>query len=73
MELSPRFYLVSWVWHMKVYIAFLQKKRNKALQKAIIAMDSKADIQYNRLMHFKNSMLMYSIYNADILEKLINL
>ena len=34
-------------------------------------MDSKADIQCNRLMHLENSMLMYSVYNAETLEKLI--
>ena len=37
--------------------SFLQNKRNKALQKAITAMDSKADIQCNRLMYLENSML----------------
>ena len=34
-------------------------------------MDSKADIQHNRLRHLENSMLMYSVYNAETLEKLI--
>ena len=34
-------------------------------------MDSKADIQCNKLMHLENSMLMYSVYNAETLEKLI--
>ena len=51
--------------------SFLQKKRNRALHKTITAMDNKADIQCNRLMHLENSMLMYSIYNAETLEKLI--
>ena len=35
-------------------------------------MDSKANIKYNKLMQLENSMLMYSIYNAETLEKLIN-
>ena len=51
--------------------SFLQNKRNKALHKAITAMDSKADIQCNKLMHLENSMLMYGVYNAETLEKLI--
>ena len=44
--------------------SFLQNKRNKALQKSITAMDSKADIQHNTLMHLENSMLMYTVYNT---------
>ena len=51
--------------------SFLHNKRNKALHKAIIAMDSKADIQRNKLMHLETSMLMYSVYKAETLEKLI--
>ena len=51
--------------------SFLQNKRNKALHKAITAMDSKTDIQCNRLMHMENSILMYGIYNAETLAKLI--
>ena len=35
-------------------------------------MDSKATIQHNKLMLLENSMLMYGIYNAEMLEKLIN-
>ena len=51
--------------------SFLQNKRNKALHKAITAMDSKVDIQHNKLMHLENSMLRYDVYNAETLEKLI--
>ena len=51
--------------------SFLQNKRNTALHKAITAMDSKADIQHNKLMHLENSVLMYSVYTAETLEKLI--
>ena len=51
--------------------SFLQNRRNKALHKVITAMDSKADIQCNKLIHLENSMLMYSVYNAETLEKLI--
>ena len=51
--------------------SFLQNRRDKAVHKAITAMDNKADIQCNRLIHLKNSMLMYGVYNAETLEKLI--
>ena len=34
-------------------------------------MDNKANIQHNKLMQLENSMLMYSVYNAETLEKLI--
>ena len=35
-------------------------------------MDSKNTIQHNKLMQLKISMLMYGIYNTEILEKVIN-
>ena len=35
-------------------------------------MDSKTTIQHNKLMQLENSMLMYGVYNAEMLEKLIN-
>ena len=35
-------------------------------------MDSKTTIQCNKLMQLENSMLMYGIYNTEMLEKLIN-
>ena len=34
-------------------------------------MNDKANIQYNKLMELDNSILMYGIYNAETLEKLI--
>ena len=49
---------------------FLQNKRNKALHKVTTAMDSKPDIQHNKLMHLENSMLMYGVYNAETLGKI---
>ena len=52
--------------------SFLHYKWNKALHKAVNAMDSKASIQHNKLMQLENSMLMYVIYNTETLEKLIN-
>ena len=35
-------------------------------------MDSKTTIQHNKLMQLENSLLMYGINNAEMLEKLIN-
>ena len=35
-------------------------------------MNNEADFQYNKLLKLDNAMLMYGIYNADTLEKLIN-
>ena len=51
--------------------SFLHYKQNNALHKAVQAMDDKANIQCNNLMKLDNSMLMYGIYNAETLEKLI--
>ena len=52
--------------------SFLHHKQNKALHKAERAMDSKPTIQCNKLMQLENSMLMYGVYNAETLERLIN-
>ena len=52
--------------------SFLQQKCKNALQKAVTAMSNQANIQHNRLMKLDNTMLMYGIYNAETLEKLIN-
>ena len=52
--------------------SFLQRKCEVALQKAMIAMNNEADSQHNKLLKLDNTMLMYGIYNADTLEKLIH-
>ena len=52
--------------------SFLQRKCKNALQKAVLAMNNEADIQCIKLLKLDNTMLMYRIYNADTLEKLIN-
>ena len=52
--------------------SFLHHKSNKALHQAVRTMDSKTTIQCNKLMQLENSMLMYGIYNAEMLEKLMN-
>ena len=51
---------------------FLHHKQNKASHKAVRAMDSKATIQCKKLMQLENPMLMYGIYNTEMLETLIN-
>ena len=35
-------------------------------------MDSKTTIQHNKLIQLENSMLMYGVYSAEALEKLID-
>ena len=56
---------------MRVYLAFYMIGETKPYIRQFNAMDSKANIQCNKLMQLKNSMLMYGIYNAETLEKLI--
>ena len=52
--------------------SFLQQKCKNALHKAVNVMSNQANIQGNKLMKSDNTMLMYVIYNAETLEKLIN-
>ena len=52
--------------------SFLQRKCNDALQKAMIAMNSEAEFQCNKLLKLDNTMLLYGIYNTETLEKLNN-
>ena len=52
--------------------SFLHNRRHKALHRAVKAMNSKTTIQHNKLMYLEDSMVMYGIYNAETLGKLIN-
>ena len=52
--------------------SFLQRKCEDALQKAMIAMNNEVNFQHNKLLKLDNTLLMYGIYNAETLEKLIN-
>ena len=52
--------------------SFLQRKCENALQKAAIAMNNEVNFQCNKLIKLDSTMLMYGIYNAETLEKLIN-
>ena len=52
--------------------SFLQQKCENALQKVVHTMKNQANIQHNKLIKLDNTMLMYWIYNAETLKKLIN-
>ena len=51
--------------------SFLQQKCKNALHKALNAMNNQAHTQHNKLMKLDDRILMYRIYNAEMLEKLI--
>ena len=51
--------------------SFLHNRRHKALHKAECAISPKVDIQRNKLIHLENTLVMYGVYNEEILEKLI--
>ena len=44
--------------------------RQKASKKTFVAMENQVNLQRNKIFHLKDSMIMYGIYNWDILEKL---
>ena len=50
---------------------FLYHKRHRALQKAVKMMSITTDAQRNKLMHLENSLIMYGVYNAETLSKLV--
>ena len=52
-------------------MSFLHNRRHKALHKAVKAMSIQADIQRNKLMHLENTLVMYGVYNAEMLERLL--
>ena len=52
-------------------LSFLHNKRHKVLQKAVKAMSITMDAQRNKLMHLENSLIMYGVYNAETLAKLL--
>ena len=51
--------------------SFLQHKCNNALHKAVNALNNKVNIQWNKLIKLDDTLLIYAIYNAETLEKLI--
>ena len=52
--------------------SFLHHKRQKALHKAVHAIENTVDLQRNKIFHLEDSMVMYGVYNSDTLEELIN-
>ena len=52
--------------------SFLHNRRHKALHKVVMVLDSKTTVQCNTLTHLEDSIVMYGIYNAEILGKFIN-
>ena len=52
--------------------SFLHNRRHKPLHKAVKVMETKASMQHNKLMHLEDSMVIYGVYNAETLEKLID-
>ena len=52
--------------------SFLHHKRHKALQKAVNVLNFRTSIDYNRVYHLEDTMIMYGKYNSDTLMELIN-
>ena len=52
--------------------SFLHHKRQKALHKAVNAIDIKVDLQRNKIFHLEDSMVIYGMYNSDTCEDLID-
>ena len=51
--------------------SFLLHKRHKALQKAVNVINSKSEIDHNRVYNLEDTMIMYGKYNSDILMELV--
>ena len=54
-------------------LSFLHHKRHKALQKAVNIINSKSDIDHNRVYHLEETMTIYGKYNFDTLMELVNM
>ena len=52
--------------------SFLHHIRHEALHKVVKAMETKAHIQCNKLMHLEDSLVIYGVYTTETLEKLLN-
>ena len=51
--------------------SFVHQKRHRELQKAVKRMSVTTDAQRNKLMYLENLLIMYRVYNADTLSKLV--
>ena len=57
----------------EVISSSLHHKRHKALKKAVNVLNSKTDIDHNRIYHLEDTMIMYGKYNSDTLMELVNM
>ena len=51
--------------------SFLHHKRHKTLQKAVNIINSKTEIDHNRVYHLEEAMIMYGKYNSGTLMELV--
>ena len=51
----------------------MHHKRHKALNKAIKQINESQNIEYNRIYHLEDTMIMYGKYNSDTLTNLIDM
>ena len=51
--------------------SFLHHKRHKALHKAVKVIETRADMQHNRVYHLEDTMIIFGTYNSDTLMDLI--
>ena len=52
--------------------SFLHHKRHKALHKGVKQINERNDMEYNRVNHLEDTMILYGKYNSDTLTSLIN-
>ena len=50
---------------------FLHHKRHKALQKAVNIINSRSEIDHNRVYHLEDTMIMYGKFNSDTVMELV--
>ena len=50
---------------------FLHNKRHKALHKAVNVINTKVDMDCNRVYHLEETLIMYGKYNSDTVMDLI--
>ena len=53
--------------------SFLHHKRQKALKKAVNALNSRTNIDHNRVYHLEDTIIMYGKYSSDTLIELVNM
>ena len=51
--------------------SFLHHKRHKALQKAVNFINSRSEIDHNRIYYLEDTMIIYGKYNSDTLMELV--